>query len=162
MKIYSWKQWKLCPLISDIFYIWPNMQACASNITMLLSVSSLESFPQGGRHEYKYKYKYAASGHTLTRNRFNLTHNIYLYLVTISPVGALMTLLFGTPGPRHSWMKRGLWSLPPFSVLSCKKNCLWPVLEGFLITLGAGVNLEERQVGSFCWQVMQEGRVEEW
>ena len=111
-------------MISDIFYIWPNMQACASNITMLLSVSSLESFPQGGRHEYKYKYKYAASGHTLTRNRFNLTHNIYLYLVTISPVGTLMTLLFGIPGPRHSWMKRGLWSLPPFSVLSCKKNCL--------------------------------------
>ena len=35
------------------------------------------------------------------------------------------------------------------------------MLEGFLITLGAGVNLEERQVGSFCWQVIQEGRVEE-
>ena len=30
-----------------------------------------------------------------------------------------------------------------------------------MITLGAGVNLEERQEGSFCWQVIQEGRVEE-
>ena len=34
-------------------------QACASNITMLpLSLHCVESFPQGGRHEYKYKYKY--------------------------------------------------------------------------------------------------------